>query len=241
MQPHTLVAMRDRQPQHGVGVERALPTVRPVFVAELLAEGERMPVYVHVIDHPDARVLVDTGLTALHPAVADMDPRLTPLSAQPDFDVASIDVVVNTHLHFDHCGGNHLFANRPTYVQRRELDDARSVNDYTIREWVDAPGVEYVPVDGQLEVLPGVRLLPTPGHTPGSQVVVVETGAGLVVIAGDTAVFFGELDEPGTEGQRLVRALDPELVWLSHTHEPWRPWAAGMRSEGPARDQVLGT
>src|SRR5215213_246902 len=73
----------------------------PVLVAELLAEGERMPVYVHVIDHPDARVLVDTGMTQLHPAVADMDPRLIPLSTQADFDLASIDVVVNTHLHFD--------------------------------------------------------------------------------------------------------------------------------------------
>ena len=54
------------------------PTIAPVLVAELLAEGERMPVYVHVIDHPDARVLVDTGMTELHPAVADLDPRLDP-------------------------------------------------------------------------------------------------------------------------------------------------------------------
>ena len=45
--------------------------VTPVHVADLLAEGEPMPVYVHVIDHPDARVLVDTGMTELHPAVAD--------------------------------------------------------------------------------------------------------------------------------------------------------------------------
>ena len=53
-------------------------TITPVRVADLLADGERMPVYVHVIDHPDARVLVDTGMTELHPAVADMDPRLPP-------------------------------------------------------------------------------------------------------------------------------------------------------------------
>ena len=205
--------------------EISAPRITPVLVAELLAEGERMPVYVHVIDHPEARVLVDTGLTELHPAVADMDPRLVPLSTQADFDVAGIDVVINTHLHFDHCGGNHLFAGRPTYVQRRELDDALSLNDYTIRDWVDAPGVEYVPVDGELELLPGVRLVPTPGHTPGSQVVVVQTGGRPVVIAGDTAVFFDELDTPRTEGQRLVRALEPELVWLSHEHEPWRPQA----------------
>jgi len=200
----------------------ATPTITPVLVADLLAEGERLPVYVHVIDHPDGRVLVDTGLTDLHPAIADMDPRLTSLSEQ-DFDLARSDLVVNTHLHFDHCGGNHLFAGKPIYVQRRDLDDARSQDDYTIREWVDAPGVTYVPVDGELELLPGLRLIPAPGHTPGTQVVVVETGGLPLVVAGDLAVSFGELDEPHTEGQQLVRALDPELVWLSHQHEPWRP------------------
>ena len=141
-------------------------TITPVCVADLLAEGERMPVYVHVIDHPEARVLVDTGMTELHPAVADLDPRLRPLSKQ-DFDLAGIDIVVNTHLHFDHCGGNHLFAGKPIYVQRLELDDARSKDDYTIREWVEAPGVQYVPVDGELELLPGLQLVPAPGHTRG--------------------------------------------------------------------------
>ena len=203
---------------------RALPSaITPLLVATLLVEGDLMPVYVHVIDHPSARVLVDTGLTQLHPAVADMDPSLTPLAGRADFDLASIDVVVNTHLHFDHCGGNHLFAGKPTYVQRKELEDARRQDDYTIRGWVEAPGVQYIPVDGEIELLTGLRLLSTPGHTPGSQVVVVETGGRPAVIGGDAAVFLTELDEPSTEGQRLVRALDPELVWLSHTHEPWRP------------------
>jgi N-acyl homoserine lactone hydrolase len=217
--------MSDPRPRQGEGYGSgvSLPTVTPVLVAELLAEGERMPVYVHLIDHPDARVIVDTGMTQLHPAVADMDPRLVPLSAWAGFDLPSIDIVVNTHLHFDHCGGNHLFTGKPIYVQRRELDDARSADDYTIREWVDAPGATYVPVDGALELLPGIRLVPAPGHTPGSQVVVIDTDGRPVVIAGDTAVFFSELDEPRTEGQRLVRALDPEEVWLSHEHQPWRP------------------
>jgi len=177
---------------------------------------------VHLIEHPDARVLVDTGMTELHPAVADMDPVLTPLSTQA-IDLDGIDIVVNTHLHFDHCGGNRLFAGRPIHVQRQELADALGEDDYTIREWVDAPGVQYVPVDGELELLPGLRLVPTPGHTRGSQVVVIGTGARPVVIAGDTAVFFAELDEPRTGGQRLVRALDPEAVWLAHQRDPWRP------------------
>lgn len=208
-------------------------TVRPIVVAELFVEGEVMPVCVHVIDHPAGRVLVDTGMTKLHPAVvAAFDPRLYPLNEQ-DFDIAGIDMVVNTHLHADHCGGNHLFAGRPIYVQRRELDDARTEDDYTIREWVDAPGLQYVPVDGELDLLPGVRLVPAPGHTPGSQIVVVEAGGRPVVICGDTAVWFGELDEPSTEGQRRIRALDPEEVWLAHVQEPWRPGAADAE-DGPA-------
>ncbi|SEB38556.1 N-acyl homoserine lactone hydrolase [Paramicrobacterium humi] len=199
-------------------------SVTPVHVADLSADGEHMPVYVHVIEHPDARVLVDTGMTRLHPAVADLDPRLLPLSEQ-DFNLDGIDLVVNTHLHFDHCGGNHLFAGTPIYVQRQELLDARTETDYTIPEWVDPPDVDlrYVPVDGELELLPGIRLLPAPGHTRGTQVVVIDADEQPVVIAGDAAVWFGELDHPQTEGQRLIRALNPQLVWLAHSRDPWRP------------------
>jgi len=212
--------MRFRGPR-GLGVAMNV-TVTPIRVADLLAEGERMPVNVHLIDHPDARVLVDTGLTELHPLVADMDPRIRPLDEQ-DVDLSSIDIVVNTHLHFDHCGGNHLFAGRPIYVQRRELEHARSQEGYTIREWIDPPGVEYIAVDGEHELLPGVRLLPAPGHCDGMQIVVIETGARPVVVGGDVAVWFGELDEPESDGQLRVLALEPQEVWITHTDEPWRP------------------
>ena len=196
-------------------------TATPIFVADLGVEGERMPVYVHVIDHPEGRVLVDTGMTELHPLLADMDPRLYPLTGQ-DFHLGMVDMVVNTHLHADHIGGNRLFAGRPIYVQRTELEDARA-GDYTIPEWLDAPGVEYTEVDGELELLPGVRLVPAPGHTRGIQIVVVNTGPRPTIICGDVAVWHGELDEPETEGQRLIRSLEPDLVWLAHTHEPWKP------------------
>lgn len=200
-------------------------SVTPIVVAELHVEGEIMPVCVHVIDHPEGRILVDTGMTERHPAVvAAFDPVLHPLDEQ-ELDLAGIDIVVNTHLHADHCGGNHLFTGRPIYVQRQELDAAHSEDDYTIREWVDAPGLQYVAVDSELELLPGIRLVPAPGHSPGSQIVVIETGARPIVLCGDTAVWFGELDEPRTDGQRLIRALDPEEVWLAHVHEPWRPAA----------------
>ena len=99
--------------------------------------------------------------------------------------VSRVAVVVNTHLHFDHCGGNRLFPGIPIHVQRRELADARTKDDYTVREWVDFPGATYVEHDGEVEILPGVRLLPAPGHTAGHQIVVVETDEGPVVLGGD--------------------------------------------------------
>lgn len=199
-------------------------TVTPVHIGDLA--GVDLPVYIHVIDHPGGRVLVDTGLTELHPMVEDMDPRLKPVS-EWGLDPASVDAVVNTHLHFDHCGGNHLFAGTPIHVQRQELEDGRHAEDYTIREWVDPPGVElhYVPADGEIVLAPGIRLVPAPGHTRGSQIAVVDTDEGVVVIAGDSAVWGAELDDAQTEGQRLIRSLEPRAVWMSHAAEPWRPSA----------------
>jgi N-acyl homoserine lactone hydrolase len=204
-------------------------TVTPFHVGDLVAEGELMPIVVHVIDHPGGRVLVDTGLTTLHPAAADLDPRLKPV-AEWGFDPAGIDIVVNTHLHFDHCGGNHLFAGTPVHVQRRELELARGNDEYTIPEWVDAPGVTYVVDDGDVELLPGIRLLAAPGHSDGSQIVVVDEADGPTVIAGDTAVWAGELEEPTTEGQRLILSLRPARVWMSHAHEPWTGGRQGRRT-----------
>jgi N-acyl homoserine lactone hydrolase len=187
------------------------------LAAELLVEGERMPVFVWTIDHPEGRVLVDTGMIDSRPEFDDMSP--TPHPENIPRDVAC---VINTHLHFDHCGGNRLFPGVPIHVQARELADARSLEDYTIREWVDFEGATYVEHEGEVEVLPGIRLLPAPGHTDGHQVVVVETGAATNVLGGDVGVWFGELSSGTTEGQRRVLALGAP-TWLSHAPGPEIP------------------
>src|SRR6266571_2225086 len=105
---------------------------------------------------------------------------------------------------------------------RPEVDDARSLDDYTIREWVDFDGATYVEHEGEVELLPGIRLMPARGHTDGHQVVVVETGAGTNVLGGDVGVWFGELGSGTTEGQRRVLALGAP-TWLSHAPGPKIP------------------
>jgi N-acyl homoserine lactone hydrolase len=71
-------------------------------------------------------------------------------------------------------------------------------------------------------VLPGIRLLPTPGHTEGHQAVLVETDEGLVVLGGDVAYSFRELGTGATEGQRRVLELGA-LTWLAHAEHPAIP------------------
>ena len=187
------------------------------LAAELLVEGEVMPVFVWTIDHPDGLVLVDTGLIDSRPEIEDMGP--TPHPENIPRDVAC---VINTHLHFDHCGGNRLFPGVPIHVQARELADARLLDGYTIRDWVDFDGATYVEHDGEVELLPGIRLLPAPGHSDGHQAVVVETEAGTNVIGGDVGVWFGELESGETEGQRRVLAFEAP-TWLAHAPGPKIP------------------
>jgi len=191
--------------------------IRAHLGAELLVEGETMPVYVWTIDHAAGLVLVDTGLIDTRPEIEDMTP--TPHPENIPRDVAC---VINTHLHYDHCGGNRLFPGVPIHVQARELADARSLENYTIREWIDFDGATYVEHEGEVEVLPGIRLLPTPGHTDGHQSVVVETDSGTSVLGGDVGVWFGELESGETEGQRRVLALGAP-TWLSHAGGPEVP------------------
>src|SRR5205085_11068008 len=87
--------------------------------------------------------------------------------------------------HFDHCGGNPLLAGTRILVQRRELELARG-GEHTFPELVDFQGVTYDEVDGEVEPLPGVLVVPTPGHTDGHQSVVVRCSDGTVVLAGQS-------------------------------------------------------
>jgi N-acyl homoserine lactone hydrolase len=194
--------------------------IRSHLAAEVQAFGGLFPVYVHTVEHPDGLVLVDTGMIDSLPELdEEWHPDPHPL---PDELVSRVAVVINTHLHFDHCGGNRLFPGIPIHVQARELAAARTEPDYTVPEWVDFDGARYVEHDGEAEVLPGIRVLPAPGHTDGHQVVLVGSSDGLVVLGGDVAYSFRELGTGETEGQRRVLELGA-LTWLAHAELPKVP------------------
>jgi N-acyl homoserine lactone hydrolase len=190
-----------------------LEDVRAIQYGDVLVEGERWPNSIHVVEHPEGLVLVDTGMI-------DSTPELErEWGVRFDASLIPRDVVcvINTHLHFDHCGGNRLFRGTPIHVQRAEREAALA-DDYTIHTWVDFEGATYVEHDGEAEILPGVRVLPTPGHTPGHQSVLVDTDDGLVVLAGDVGYTWKQFD--ASESGRMLLSLRPRRIWLAHQAEP---------------------
>jgi N-acyl homoserine lactone hydrolase len=190
-----------------------LDDVHAIQYGDVLVDGERWPNSIHVIEHPEGRVLVDTGMIDSTPELdAEWGVR---------FDASMIprDVVcvINTHLHFDHCGGNRLFAGTPIHVQRAEREAARA-EGYTIPSWAEFAGATYVEHDGKAEIVSGVRVLPTPGHTPGHQSVLVDSEDGLVVIGGDVGYTWAQFD--ASESGQLLLSLRPRRIWLAHQAEP---------------------
>ena len=129
--------------------------------------------------------------------------------------------MINTHLHFDHCGGNRRFAGTPTYVQRAELEAA--VEPDYLEEWVRFPGESYVELDGDAELFDGVSVLFTPGHSPGHQSVVVETRRRPRRARRRRHV----LDARADRRRDAVDPPDPRAaaarVYLAHHEQPWLP------------------
>lgn len=155
---------------------------------ETVYPGERVVVNAWLVRHPEAILLVDSGLAEHLPPedVATMRFTRTPILdalATIGVPASEIDLVVNCHLHADHAGGNVALRGTPILVQPAELEAAREP-DYTVVEDVDLDGARWEVHDGEHEPLPGVRIIPTPGHSPGHQSVSVETDAGRLLLAG---------------------------------------------------------
>lgn len=142
-----------------------------------------------VVPLVDGLLLFDTGIAT---GDADVDAHYRPVRipleqalAAAGVRVDEITAVANCHLHLDHAGGNPLLPGRPIHVQRAELAAARG-QDYTVGGVVDFPDARYQVHDGAADLAPGVRLVPTPGHTAGHQSLVVDAPHGRVLLAGQT-------------------------------------------------------
>jgi N-acyl homoserine lactone hydrolase len=149
-----------------------------------------MPVHGFVIKHPRAgAILVDTGVgwpTELVQEWKVVNRHAADALAEHDLSPADVRIVINSHLHFDHCGQNAVFKHAPFYIQRGELERARREETET-SEWFDFAGARFELIDGDAQIADGVRVVATPGHTAGHQSVIVDTPDGGAVMIGDAA------------------------------------------------------
>lgn len=222
--------------------------VIPFFVSELklppderaLLRREWWPSYAHAVVHADGVFLFDNGVGF---GDADIDetfsPRARPIEAalaEHDISLADVTGAANCHLHFDHSGQNGRLRGIPIFVQRREWAMVHEP-DYTVATWVDHPDLTYEVLDGDTEVAPGLRLVPTAGHSPGHQSLVVTGREGTVILAGQAVQSRAEWEggtDPSVSGAstaplpeeyaasvRRLRSLDPLRVHFAHDADIW--------------------
>ena len=165
--------------------------IKRLHLAELGGpDGRRWPVHGFVVTHPGGAVLVDTGVGGPDELLSDwrvVNRSAADALAELDMTPGDIGLVINTHLHFDHCGQNAVFPHAPHVVQRAELDRAQRESP-ELYEWFDFMNARFELLDGDTEVLPGLAVLATPGHTVGHQSVVVRAADGAPdVLIGDAA------------------------------------------------------
>ena len=177
-----------------------------LFVGRGCGIKERVPITMVLLETDQGFVLVDTGMNpnGLRDPEGTWGPRakdLIPLITEED-DVRNrleklnlhpydISHVINTHMHWDHTGGNQFFTKSKIYVQRTEYRYAMYPDPFYAASYMKnhyAHDLDYVFIDGDSEILDGIYLLSTPGHTAGHQSVFVtmENGA-KIIIAGDAA------------------------------------------------------
>jgi N-acyl homoserine lactone hydrolase len=205
-------------------------------------KGQKIVVVAYLVNHPDGLLLFDTGIGEGHAEAEETyRPVRRPLPealAGAGVDQRDVALIVNCHLHFDHSGGNHRFPGTPIFAQRVELEAAQRP-DYTIPEVVaDFPGATFELLDGEAEALPGIRIVPTPGHVDGHQSLVVDTTVGRVFIAGQAfneasafakAQYAWTLRAAGAQESlpaipewiERIQEFDPQRVVFAHDLAVW--------------------
>jgi N-acyl homoserine lactone hydrolase len=204
-----------------------------------------LPIPAYLIEHPKGTVLFDTGLhpDCQHDPASRVGTRMAGLFAfhyRPGEEIsarleaigrdpAKIDVIVNSHFHFDHVGGNSLIPNAVMVVQKREWEagmdpDVAARHGYNRADFDVGHGV--IQVEGEYDVFGdgGIVCLPTYGHTPGHQSLKVKLASGDVVLAGDACYFCRTLRE-----RRLPQRVHDRTAMLAALDKLAGLEAAGAR------------
>ncbi len=197
------------------------------------ATFEAFPVYGFAIHHPDGVIVVDTGIgfgnTMIDAMYTHESVRLPEELNRFQIDEREVALIVNSHLHFDHCGQNQTLS-APIVVQQTELDAVESEPFYTVPEWADIPDHRARVLCGDSDIADGIRIIHTPGHTPGHQAVVISSVNECVVIAAqclfraaewNRSTNLANLHAPdweaaATQSINRLRSLRPTRVLLSH-------------------------
>ncbi len=203
-----------------------------------------------LIEHDAGLVLVDTGLGnkedakfrdiyGVENAGRHGPTQLEDALAELSFAPGDVRWVIDTHLHFDHAGGNTVRdeagAVRPTFpaatyvVQKRELDFARHTNERTAASYLrhNFDPITFTLIDGETEVLPGLRCLPTPGHVPYHQSVLVESGGERACFLADLVPTSAHLPLPwimGYDLEPLVTLESKRRLYARAEAEGWLLW-----------------
>jgi 4-pyridoxolactonase len=157
----------------------------------------RFPVYSVLIEHPDGLFMFDTGYDldlvnkALPFELPEKSPEQTVVGQleKCGYKPGDVEAVINSHLHFDHCGGNKHLVNATTYLHRDELREARTPEPFERLGYADRgydyEGAKFELLDGDIEFADGIHLFHTPGHTVGhySMLIELEGGHPLLFIA----------------------------------------------------------
>jgi N-acyl homoserine lactone hydrolase len=164
--------------------------VKRLNLGHVVVSKQQWPVHGYVILHEQLGViLVDTGCGGPEEVLRYFEVvNRTVADALADHGLSPVDVtmVINTHLHFDHCGQNPAFAQAPLMVQREEYLRIHRERD-EVTDWIEASGMRFELVDGDVALAADLRIATTPGHTSGHQSVVATTSSGTELFIGDAA------------------------------------------------------
>ncbi|MDG4767999.1 N-acyl homoserine lactonase family protein [Solwaraspora sp. WMMD406] len=234
-----------------LGVDKAAMTYMSGFGSKI-----NLPVWAAAVEGNGVKMLVDTGIRdhdkwdrELNPCWAERDETIETALAEIGWSLSDVDVVINSHLHYDHAENNTSFRNARFVVSRVEWEYAKNPIPSQTKlydfEWTDE-SVDYL--DYQLisvddyDVLPGVRLIQTPGHSKGHQSVVIQTEEGTLCVAGDAACLpesfwrpappggatsieegFASLERIRESAQRVLMNHDPNISKYQDSNFPMIP------------------